>query len=521
MLVALTFSVLFIRKATLSEVLPEPAISILDTSLQLIEQLNTLTPSIDPPTLNPLEDSWVRIDKEIEFTTVDYPPPSSQSQTLDAICREVDRGAEAFRIPSSPNTIATLSEIHHIGEDENKERPPWIVNVISTENERGAKMRINTNLCRQLALPVPDDQKEGYTRIGECASTQVMCTRKRLWRETPLAQVKYDLAKNAAKQTDTSIREWIGSPIIPGPNLAFILRGLDREVWTEEEDLSLMTLALQLITDWIISMNINQLTEQLSNLEDRVKTLRTDKQPNTTPLDNAVIHDSIPTEENPPSEPKNWESRIIQLETNWAQFLLINDKTNQRMENLLTASGFIDNEGSGLSEEPDEFTNHLTNLEAFASLCDIITKSINITLKPRRKRSQTIQTNESESLDSEEYTPILSSIKTQITQVYSLATESFYTPMDECVPCYTIVTSISVLVIITLINTVALCSIRAKFKSTKKHMKRAIERKPLMRETPERGLTTAALKRESSRARDRNRERLAYKFHPTKGNSQV
>ena len=91
MLVALTFIALFIRKATLSEVLPEPAISILDTSLQLIEQLNTLTPSIDPPTLNPLEDSWVRIDKEIEFTLVDYPPPSSQSQTLDAICRNVDR----------------------------------------------------------------------------------------------------------------------------------------------------------------------------------------------------------------------------------------------------------------------------------------------------------------------------------------------------------------------------------------------------------------------------------------------
>ena len=172
MLIALTVIVLFIRKAALSEVSPEPTISILNTSLQLIEQLNSLTPSIDPPTLNPLEDSWVRIDKEIEFTLVDYPPSSSQSQTLDAICRGVDRGAEAFRIPSSPNTIFTLSEIHHIGKDENEERPPWIVNVISTENiERGAKMRINTNQCRQLALPVPDDLKDGYTRIGECANT--------------------------------------------------------------------------------------------------------------------------------------------------------------------------------------------------------------------------------------------------------------------------------------------------------------------------------------------------------------
>ena len=134
MLIALTVIVLFIRKAALGEVLPEPTISILNTSLQLIEQLNSLTPSIDPPTLNPLEDSWIRIDKEIEFTLVTYPSSSSQSRTLDAICHEADRGAEAFRIPSSPNIIFTLSEIHHIGEDENEERPPWIENVISTEN---------------------------------------------------------------------------------------------------------------------------------------------------------------------------------------------------------------------------------------------------------------------------------------------------------------------------------------------------------------------------------------------------
>ena len=62
---------------------------------------------------------------------------------------------------------------------------------------------------------------------------------------------------------------------------------------------------------------------------------------------------------------------------------------------------------------------------------------------------------------------------------------------------------------------------KQKIKSTKKHIKRAIERKPLKRETLERRLTTAALKRESSRARDRNRERLAYKLYPTKGISQV
>merc|ERR1712115_132743 len=129
-----------------------------------------------------------------------------------------------------------------------------------------------------------------------------------------------------------------------------------------------------------------------------------------------------------------------------------------------------------------------------------------------------------ESLDTKEYTPIFSSIKTKFTQVYDLATEKFYTPMEECTPCYMIVTSISVLVIVTFIHTIALCSISTTIKSTKKHMKRAIERKPLKIETPERRLTTAALKplkRESSRARDRNREKLAYKLYPTKGINQV
>merc|ERR1712115_427287 len=169
--------------------------------------------------------------------------------------------------------------------------------------------------------------------------------------------------------------------------------------------------------------------------------------------------------------------------------------------------------GSGLSEEPDAFTNHRTNLEAFASFCDIITKSLNITLKPRKKRSQTMPANESEpldtkeSLDTEESTSFFSSITTKFTQVYDLATETFYTPIEGCAPCYMIVISISVLIIVTFIHTIALCSISSTIKSTKKHMKRAIERKPLKRETP--------------RARDHNREKLAYKLYPTKGINQV
>ena len=185
MIVALAVLALFIRKVTLSEISPEPAIPILDPPLQLIKQLNTFTPSIEPPSLDPHEDSWVRIDKEIEFITVNYPDPPSQGQTLDAICRDMDIRVEAFRVPSSPNTISTLSETHNTGMDEGDERPPWIVNVISTENEKGKLIPMTSNQCRQLALPVDNNPKDYYTSIGECANAKVMCTRKIIWRKPP------------------------------------------------------------------------------------------------------------------------------------------------------------------------------------------------------------------------------------------------------------------------------------------------------------------------------------------------
>ena len=129
-----------------------------------------------------------------------------------------------------------------------------------------------------------------------------------------------------------------------------------------------------------------------------------------------------------------------------------------------------------------------------------------------------------ESSDTEESTSLFDSIKTRFTQVYDLASETFYTPMEECAPCYIIVISISVLIIVTLIHTIALHSIGSSIKTIKKHMKRVVEGKPLKRETREKGLTTAALKplkRRSSRARDRNRETLGYRLYPTKGINQV
>merc|ERR1712115_700600 len=218
----------------------------------------------------------------------------------------------------------------------------------------------------------------------------------------------------------------------------------------------------------------------------------------------------------------NWESRIFKLEANWAQFLQINNRTNQEMESLLKTAGFISSEGSGLTDESDELTNLPPSLEAFASLCDIITKSLNITLKPRQKRSQPTSINVSEALDIEEPSDtekpssILDSFPTQITQVFDKASETFFVPMGRCVPCSVIVTSISITIAI------ALCILGSTLNTTKKQLKRIIEKKSPKREAPGKGLITAALrphKRETSRSRA-HREKT-YKIYPTKGINQI
>ena len=112
--IALTILVLLVRKVALSEVPPEQTTSTLNTSIQFIERLNSL--SIDPPVLDPLEDLWIRIDNEIEFTFERFPSPTPPNWSLDAICREKDKRAEAIRIPSSPNIIFSLLEIQQSGE---------------------------------------------------------------------------------------------------------------------------------------------------------------------------------------------------------------------------------------------------------------------------------------------------------------------------------------------------------------------------------------------------------------------
>lgn len=299
--IALTVFVLLVRKVALSEVPPEQTTSTLNTSIQLIEILNTL--SIAPPVLDPFEDLWIRIDNEIEFKFEQFPSPTPPNWSLDAICREKDERAEAIRIPSSPNIISSLMEIRQSGEIGD----PWISNVISLEN--GEKARADIEQCHQLVLPVPRNQK-GYTRVGQCAAATVMCTRKRKWDLTPLARVKYELVKDAAGRTETSMRKWTRTPKIQGPDLSSLMEGIEKNVWEKEEELSLMSLALQLLTDWTTTTAINQLSEQLTNLKDHIRPITTNlpepsqesNQLKTIPLDN---DDQIFTKEISPLEIRN------------------------------------------------------------------------------------------------------------------------------------------------------------------------------------------------------------------------
>ena len=514
-----------IRIVTSNEI-PSESEPIIELPLLLIQKLNTY-PSIDTPSLNFSLDLWIKIDKDIEFKPVSHPTPPA-GQKLDAICQEEDGSSEALRVPSSPNIVTTLSEIYEtILEDGTR----MTYNVISTENNKGKLKPMTRNQCSQLTLPLDNDPKDYYTSPGECANAKVLCTRKIIWRDTPLAQIKYDLVKNAAEQTDVSIREWIESPTIQEPDLALIIAGINKKVWTDEENISLMALTIQLLTDWIFSMKLSQLSDQLSILDKYVKKLKPNRQPYISPIVNSEGQDSTSSQDPPPPKSKNWGSRISKLEANWAQFLQINDKTNRDMETLLTAAGFISNEGSGMAEEPDEFISYQPSLEAFASLCDIITKSLNITLKPRQKRSQTTPTNISKPLDTEEPldtdkpSSFLDLLLTKFTQVFDSVSKTYYTPMGRCAPCSVIVTSISLIIIVSFIHTIGLCTLGFTINTIRKQIKRIIEKKSLKKETPEKGLTSAALrpqKRENSRPRIRNREKLTtYQFYPARGISRI
>ena len=74
-----------------------------------------------------------------------------------------------------------------------------------------------------------------------------------------------------------------------------------------------MTLTIQLLIDWTFSMKLSHLLEQLPNLENYVKTLRSNEQLYTSPIVNTEDQDSTSLQEHPPSKSKIWEPRSWKL----------------------------------------------------------------------------------------------------------------------------------------------------------------------------------------------------------------
>merc|ERR1712082_499445 len=97
--------------------------------------------------------------------------------------------------------------------------------------------------------------------------------------------------------------------------------------------------------------------------------------------------------------------------------------------------------------------------------------------------------------------------KFPITQILDKASETYYVPMEKCIPCNVIVTSISITIVITVANTIALCFFGPTLYKTKNQLTKIIEKKSPKREAPEKGLVTAALRpHKTSRPKARPQE---------------
>merc|ERR1711895_43488 len=122
--------------------------------------------------------------------------------------------------------------------------------------------------------------------------------------------------------------------------------------------------------------------------------------------------------------------------------------------------------------------------------------------------------------DTEKPSSLLDLLPPPITQVFDKVSETYYVPMGKCVTCSVIVTSISIIIVITVINTITLCILGSTLYKTKNQLKRIIEKKSPKREVPEKGLITAALRpHKTSRPQARNREQT-YRIYPAKGINQ-
>ena len=84
----------------------------------------------------------------------------------------------------------------------------------------------------------------------------------------------YKLIGDAVGHTKTNIRRWIETPDVLGPDFSSLMKGIETNVWEKEEELSLMSLAILLLTDWSTTIVIDQLTNQLAELEGHINLIK-------------------------------------------------------------------------------------------------------------------------------------------------------------------------------------------------------------------------------------------------------
>ena len=471
---------------------------VLRTKMNIIlESLRNL--SIGAPTLDPSDDPWIPLDDRIEIGLKRYEATTSSAvRMLDSICQKEDEQAEALQLSSYPNIQGFFEEL----QETSKVLPsPWRINIV-----KDGIHTISSETCHQLTIPLPPTQREA-TKIGPCSAGTVACTRRRNWNRSEIAKVTHKLTLDAAERADHAMTKWSGVSSTSGPDLQPVIKGIAMEVWQSNEESSLLLLATLLLTDWSLDVAVSHLITQEASLDARVNALETDYQ-QSTPSPGLVEIDS---REPYTHDLEGYNKRINNLEARWERFFLINNETFHRLESLLEDSE-PNEESSGLSMEP---INDPMDLEAWRMLCNSFTRSIDISLD-RKKRSE--DSNASSILEN---TPTEKTkehgIAKKVSQIYNKFSKTFYTPMDKCVPCWTIVSSIIVTSVFLILHSLAICILCLKFKTISKRTRECIEMVEPNGDTPNSRTSGRRQRIASSKAGNpKNTKRsVTYKMLPT------
>ena len=512
MIVTGVFILLLLYESGQEEIQTDDIVSLQTLTSQVVGILERS--EIDPPTLRPEDDLWIPLDDSTEILFTRYKTSSAPSERrLDDVCKSVDDGAEAVRIPSYPNIIGFLNNV----KENNKELPsPWFINV----DKATYGLSLNLGTCHQLLIPTPINQPK-LTQRGQCTNATIMCSRRRKWNLSHMARVIHKLTLEATKRTENTTLQWQEIATSLGPDFRPLLKGINLKAWEDNEMSFLLAMASSLLTDWTITKAITHLRTNQITLETQVKKLQADGHLSDP---NPEIKENVYQQTFSHQNSENWEARITQLERKWARFLLINNQTYRRIENLLEASGFIneDDGPSGLSEEEEEVQNEPIGMGIWRSLCNSFTKSIDITLE-RQKRSEENKSNESEPQEQDQEQeqpepqddkPASKGVIAKISQLYDQVSKKFYTPMDQCVPCWVIVISISGISAFVALHTLTLCILCIKLRNTTKNIKETLEMDELNKETQKKGKNIATARKGQAKTPKRKRT-MTYNFLPT------